>query len=76
MLCLLIMSIFSQTNYWFRQFAQSNLYGKVLVKNLHSAYLQMTNLRIDKMVFFRYMTKIGTDENKAIYSNNEFIKIL
>ena len=29
----------------------------------------MTNLRTDKMVFFRNLTKIDTDENKAIYSN-------
>ena len=28
----------------------------------------MTNLRTDEIVFFRYLTKIGTDENKAIYS--------
>ena len=29
----------------------------------------MTNLRTDKIVFFLHLTKIGTDENKAIYSN-------
>ena len=28
----------------------------------------MTNLRTDEMVFFRNLTKIDTDENKAIYS--------
>ena len=28
----------------------------------------MTNLRTDEIVFFRNLTKIGTDENKAIYS--------
>ena len=28
----------------------------------------MTNLRTDEMVFFRNLTKIGTDENKEIYS--------
>ena len=28
----------------------------------------MTNLRTDEIVFFLYLTKIGTDENKAIYS--------
>ena len=28
----------------------------------------MTNLRTDKMVFICNLTKIGTDENKAIYS--------
>ena len=27
----------------------------------------MTNLRTDEIVFFRILTKIGTDENKAIY---------
>ena len=27
----------------------------------------MTNLRTDEIVFFRNLTKIGTDENKAIY---------
>ena len=35
----------------------------------------MTNLRTDEIVFFRNLTKIGTDENKAIYSNS-FIEIL
>ena len=28
----------------------------------------MMNLRTDKIVFFHNFTKIGTDENKAIYS--------
>ena len=28
----------------------------------------MTNLHTDEIVFFRNLTKIGTDENKAIYS--------
>ena len=28
----------------------------------------MTNLRTDEIVFFLNLTKIGTDENKAIYS--------
>ena len=28
----------------------------------------MTNLRTDEIVFFRNLKKIGTDENKAIYS--------
>ena len=28
----------------------------------------MTNLRTDKMAFICNLTKIGTDENKAIYS--------
>ena len=28
----------------------------------------MTNLRTDEMAFSRSLTKIGTDENKAIYS--------
>ena len=29
----------------------------------------MTNLRTDEIVFFRNLTKIGTDENNAIYTN-------
>ena len=33
-----------------------------------SVYTEMTNLRTDEIVFFRNLTKIGTDENKAIYS--------
>ena len=28
----------------------------------------MTNLRTDEMVYYRNLTKIDTDENKAIYS--------
>ena len=28
----------------------------------------MTNLRTDEIVFFRNLTKIGTNENKAMYS--------
>ena len=28
----------------------------------------MTNLRTDENVFFGNLTKIGTDENKAVYS--------
>ena len=59
-----IMSIYSQTNGRFCQLCDRLFYGKVLVKNLHSAYLQMTNLRIDEMVFFRNLTNICTDENK------------
>ena len=29
----------------------------------------MTNLSTDEIVFFHNLTKIGTDENKAIYSS-------
>ena len=29
---------------------------------------QMTNLRTDEIIFFLNLTKIGTDENKAIHS--------
>ena len=29
----------------------------------------MTNLRTDEIVFLYNLTKIGTDKNKAIYSN-------
>ena len=39
-----------------------------LVTILYSDYLHMTNLCIDEMVLFRTLTKIDTDENKAIYS--------
>ena len=35
----------------------------------------MTNLRTDEIVFFLYLTKIGIDENKAIYSICEHICI-
>ena len=31
----------------------------------------MTNLRTDEIVFFLHLMKIGTDENKAIYSRNK-----
>ena len=37
--------------------------------NLCSGNPEMTNLRTDEIVFFRNLTKIGTDENKAIYSS-------
>ena len=40
-----------------------------LLTILYTANLDMTlNLRTDEMVFFRYLTKIDTDENKAIHS--------
>ena len=35
---------------------------------LHSANLHITNLRTGEMAFFCNLTKIDTDENKAIYS--------
>ena len=35
----------------------------------------MTNLHTDEIVFFRNLTKIGTDENKAIYSSIDFPKV-
>ena len=35
----------------------------------------MTNLCSDEIVFFRNLTKIGTDENKAIYSNTKSVHI-
>ena len=41
-------------------------------KQLCSAYPEMTNLRTDEIVFFHNLTKIGTDENKAIYSISTF----
>ena len=42
--------------------------GRVWVTNLYFDNLEMTNLRTDETVFFRSLAKIGTDENKAIYS--------
>ena len=39
-----------------------------LVTILYSDNLDMTNSRTDEMVFFRNLTKIDTDENKAINS--------
>ena len=42
--------------------------GRVQVINLQSGNLEMTNLCTDEMAFSRSLTKIGTDENKAIYS--------
>ena len=39
-----------------------------LVTILYFAYNHLTNLHTDEMVFFRHLTKIDTDENKAIYS--------
>ena len=41
---------------------------RVPVINLGSGSLEMTNLRTDEMAFSCNLTKIGTDENKAIYS--------
>ena len=35
----------------------------------------MTNSRTDEIVFFRNLTKIGTDENKAIYSITNCVAI-
>ena len=35
----------------------------------------MTNLRTDEMVLYRNLTKIDTDENKAIYSKWNFSKL-
>ena len=39
-----------------------------LVTNLCSGSPEMMNLRTDEIVSFPNLTKIGTDENKAIYS--------
>ena len=39
-----------------------------LVTNLCSGNPEMTKLRTEEFVFFPNLTKIGTDENKAIYS--------
>ena len=38
--------------------------------NLCSGNPEMTNLRTDEFFFFCNLTKIGTDENKAIYSRD------
>ena len=38
------------------------------VTNLSSGNPEMTNLHTDEIIFFCNLTKIGTDENKAIYS--------
>ena len=40
-----------------------------IVTNLCSGDPKMTNLRTDEIVFFGNLTKIDTDENKAIYSS-------
>ena len=40
----------------------------VPVIDLHPGNLEMTNLHTDEMGFSHNLTKIGTDENKAIYS--------
>ena len=42
--------------------------GRVLVTNLQSGIAEMTNLRTDEIAIFCILTKISTDENKAIYS--------
>ena len=42
--------------------------GRVPVINLCSGHVEMTNLQTDEIAFFLSLTKIGTDENKAIYS--------
>ena len=43
---------------------------------LSSGNPEMMNLRTDEIVFFRNLTKIGTDENKAIYSiRNRFVEL-
>ena len=42
--------------------------GRVPVTNLCSGNVEMRNLRTDEMAFICSLTKIGTDENKTIYS--------
>ena len=58
----LIMSNYNQTSYQICQDYQN-------ITNSPISNHQMTNLRTDEMVFVPNLTKIGTDENKAIYSN-------
>ena len=43
--------------------------GRLVTIKLCSGNPEMTNLRTDEIVFFHNLTKIGTGENKAIYSN-------
>ena len=47
---------------------QNIFLGRVPVKKIDSGNLELTNLRTDEMAFIHSLTKIGTDENKAIYS--------
>ena len=47
-----------------------------MVKNSHISNHKMTNLRTDEMVLICNLTKIGTDENKAIYSITVFSNLL
>ena len=41
-----------------------------------SGNLEMTNLRTEEMAFSRNSTKIGTDENKSIYSKSYYCILL
>ena len=50
------------------QCTKNVILGRIQVTNLESGNVEMTNLRTDEMAFLRRLTKIGTDENKAIYS--------
>ena len=45
-------------------------YASQATQKQNSGSLEMTNLRTDEITFFRSLTKIGTDINKAIYSNH------
>ena len=61
----------SQTSYRLSKFLEQvhvTLLEDSLLKILIFGNPQMTNLRTDEIVFFSDLTKIGTDENKAIYS--------
>ena len=51
------------------QVHQKHNLKRVPVTNLHSGNVEMTNLRTDEIAFFRSLTKIGNDENKAILSS-------
>ena len=44
--------------------------------NLYFRDPWMTNLRTDEMVILNELTKIGTDENKAIYSNSSICRCI
>ena len=50
------------------KYTKKIILGRVPVSNLRSGNVEMMDLSTDEMAFFRSLMKIGTDENKAIYS--------
>ena len=75
MLCLSNYEYFKQNKQTIKSSALKHCMVRSLVTILYSANLHMTNLRTDEMVFFRNLTKIDTDENKAIYSTQFYVII-